>query len=362
MNFRRVKFSLLFLAGLVVSSYAFFVGAQENSTTRNNIFIDSDQDGLSDSEEKLYGTNPKNSDTDGDGYSDGAEIKSGYNPLKPAPGDKIIASADAGSPAKNASPQNASGDNLTRQVAQKVVSITSASDSDDQQITLEQVQNIVDETLNQTLSASDLPLISPDEIKIKKQNYSKLPETEAAKKKKEDFTNYLVAVYYILASNSPEPIHSSDTFSGLVGAITSEITSAIRQQNPDRLSGLSDFGQKALSQLEDVEVPEDMADIHIKTLQFAKYAITLKDFLKSNAADPLSDLAQYSKIEAFLQTLLDFSSQVMDKLNFYGLQMDDALVGKINGLGVEVPQIDAATANNPANSNSDTANNSSTGQ
>lgn len=66
--------------------------------------LDSDQDGLSDAEEKIYGTNiysadtdsdglsdyeevkiyhtdPLNPDTDGDGFTDGQEIKSGYNPL-----------------------------------------------------------------------------------------------------------------------------------------------------------------------------------------------------------------------------------------------------------------------------------------
>jgi hypothetical protein len=42
--------------------------------------LDSDNDGLTDAEEKIYGTNPLNPDTDGDGYLDGAEVKAGYNP------------------------------------------------------------------------------------------------------------------------------------------------------------------------------------------------------------------------------------------------------------------------------------------
>lgn len=42
---------------------------------------DSDGDGLSDNEEILYGTDPKNPDTDGDGYSDGEEVKNGHDPL-----------------------------------------------------------------------------------------------------------------------------------------------------------------------------------------------------------------------------------------------------------------------------------------
>ncbi|MFA4941751.1 MAG: hypothetical protein WC582_04145 [Patescibacteria group bacterium] len=43
--------------------------------------IDTDSDGLFDREEtKVYKTNPLLVDTDGDGYSDGDEVKNGYNP------------------------------------------------------------------------------------------------------------------------------------------------------------------------------------------------------------------------------------------------------------------------------------------
>lgn len=43
---------------------------------------DSDGDGLSDIEERNYGTNPNSKDTDGDGYGDGEEIENGYSPLR----------------------------------------------------------------------------------------------------------------------------------------------------------------------------------------------------------------------------------------------------------------------------------------
>lgn len=45
--------------------------------------VDSDADGLTDSEEKIVGTDPNKADTDGDSYSDLAELKSGYDPLVP---------------------------------------------------------------------------------------------------------------------------------------------------------------------------------------------------------------------------------------------------------------------------------------
>lgn len=42
---------------------------------------DSDHDGISDDDEKVFGTDPQNPDSDGDGFLDGAEVKEGYNPL-----------------------------------------------------------------------------------------------------------------------------------------------------------------------------------------------------------------------------------------------------------------------------------------
>ena len=43
--------------------------------------VDTDADGLMDSEEAALGTNPNNPDTDGEGLSDGAEVNAGTNPL-----------------------------------------------------------------------------------------------------------------------------------------------------------------------------------------------------------------------------------------------------------------------------------------
>ncbi|MDP2631115.1 MAG: hypothetical protein Q8P56_06970 [Candidatus Uhrbacteria bacterium] len=44
--------------------------------------VDTDQDGLTDVEERLYSTDPAKSDTDADGFSDGNELKNQYDPLK----------------------------------------------------------------------------------------------------------------------------------------------------------------------------------------------------------------------------------------------------------------------------------------
>ena len=77
-----------------------------NSGINENVFLDSDKDGLTDAEEaslgtdadstdtdgdglfdyeevKTYHTDPLNPDTDGDGYLDGEEVQGGYNPNGP---------------------------------------------------------------------------------------------------------------------------------------------------------------------------------------------------------------------------------------------------------------------------------------
>lgn len=57
---------------------------------RDASVIDSDNDGLSDWEESIYGTDPKNPDSDSDSYLDGEEIISGRDPLKKGPNDILI--------------------------------------------------------------------------------------------------------------------------------------------------------------------------------------------------------------------------------------------------------------------------------
>lgn len=58
--------------------------SEELSYSTNVFKADTDGDGLNDlAELKIYRIDPKNPDTDGDGHNDGAEVKSGFNPNGP---------------------------------------------------------------------------------------------------------------------------------------------------------------------------------------------------------------------------------------------------------------------------------------
>ncbi len=56
--------------------------AEEEEEEEDIADVDSDNDGLLDSDEiNIYNTDPNKADTDSDGYSDGQEVESGYDPL-----------------------------------------------------------------------------------------------------------------------------------------------------------------------------------------------------------------------------------------------------------------------------------------
>ncbi len=101
-KFNLIVVVLVLLIGISIGGYLVLeskvVSTQEgNIQTGNNaqetalaMNEDSDQDGLEDWQEILFGTDKNNPDTDGDGYLDGEEILSHHDPLKPAPNDKVI--------------------------------------------------------------------------------------------------------------------------------------------------------------------------------------------------------------------------------------------------------------------------------
>lgn len=357
MKSKVVKLHLLIFASLVVLSFAFFSFAQENADSNKNIFLDSDQDGLSDEEEKAYGTDPRVADTDHDGYSDGAEIKGGYNPLIPAPGDRIMENNDAAL----APSDSETNKNLTKEVAQKISDLT--KDPEKKNITMEDIQGLVDESLNTSLSEEDLPEITLDDIKIKKQNYSKLPKETADAKRKEDFSKYIAAVYYVLSSNSPKPVTSFDDVSSIVKSISADIISAVSSGSAKKVEKISQDAEKTFDQLKDIEVPEELADTHIKALRFIKYSVSMKDYVNINYEDPLTYMTNLAKMNALVVALMDFYDDIETAMIKYGLQYD-ALKSDLQSLGVpdlESTESDAKTDSPDGNSN-ETQSNASASQ
>jgi hypothetical protein len=341
MKLKNINAAFLILSGLLFSSLAFFAVAQVNSSGTKNVFLDSDQDGLTDEEEKLYGTDMHGRDTDGDGYSDGAEVKSGYDPLRPAPGDKLnlLVQKEKEKQAKTlTSSADDREDNLTKKVAQKISSLTEKASSEGENIDISMIETLVNEALNEENETGEEPLaVSKSELKIKKQNYSGYSEKKANEKRKEDLENYLIAVYYIFSSNSPKPITSATDMSSIIKGLSSTMISAISNRDSSALEEISQSGEKIFSQIKEVEVPEELVDMDIQALTFAKEVIAIKDNLKPSTDDPLGDIAKLSKIQSLMSALVDFYGQLEKKMNEYGIVYDDEMKNKIENYGVFAP-------------------------
>lgn len=348
MKIKNISLSFFVLASLIVLSFAFYVRAENTSGAAKSVFLDSDQDGLSDSEEKVYGTDSHNPDTDSDGYSDGAEVRSGYDPLKKAPGDKLsgFAGTRAMAPGANNSADPASavlGDsakkNLTNDIAERVTDLATKSATDNKQISLDDVQALVDQSLTPAVvSVDDFPEVSRAELKIKVQNYGNLSAEKATAKKKEDFTNYIVAVTYIFSSNSSKPITSLTDAAGMISSIVTTITAAISSQNPAALNDIMTSQKKIVEQLKAMEVPEDLVEIHIKALRFALYSQQLVDLIQPKADDPMGSIANLSKIEGFMTVFSDFATEAESKISEYGLTYDETVRKKLESYGIEAPK------------------------
>lgn len=67
------------------------LNAIKNSDSVAQNSADSDNDGLTDSEEAIFNSDPKNPDTDGDGFNDGAEVMSGFSPTIKGAAGAILA-------------------------------------------------------------------------------------------------------------------------------------------------------------------------------------------------------------------------------------------------------------------------------
>ncbi len=324
---QNLRLTLVIFLSLIVFSFTWITLAKDKTSDAKNIFIDTDQDGLSDEEEKAYGTDPHKADTDGDGYNDGAEIKSGYDPLKPAPGDKLVShkkdslKKEKGSDknTKQENENNSNGENLTEEISNKLVALLENPDPDKESITLDDLNSLIEETINPKINYDDLPEIDEKEIKIKKTNCKKLDQEKCKEKKKRDNLEYLTAISYILINNSPKQITSQKDISNFSKEILMQISSFSDSFDDSYFRNFIKIGEKTLKEVEKLEVPEDMLDIHVKGLKILKYGINLKNEPRSNKNDPLATIVSLSKVQGFISLLINFSNDIEIKLEKIGI-------------------------------------------
>lgn len=280
-----------------------------------NIFVDSDGDGLSNEEERLYKTDPENIDTDGDSYSDGVEVTSGYDPLKPAPGDKLFASA--GGSDQSMSAQNPNGDNLTEGLSQQIASVINQKSANGEEVTLEELDVKVNELLSGKGTEVVLPPVDVKGLKVKNPISDDLSENERKEKEREQATKYLTAMAYIFANNTPQQFSTESELGNTLTALSGQVLSSLSGNNKEIITTLANNGRETIRQAKDVEVPDHMLPLHIKALQLAQYAISLEEEIKNSTGDPLAQISDMVKIQSLVSASIGYVIEVEEAMKKY---------------------------------------------
>lgn len=312
----------LFVFGLyiILVMTSFFWWSSFQVARGENIFVDSDQDGLSNEEERLYKTDPNKRDTDGDGYSDGVEVASGYDPLKPAPGDRLFTLPDASSTqAATQDGQAKKSENLTATLSNEISSVIADKGASQQDISLDELDSRVQEVLSGKGTEVALPTIKLDGLKIKKAPSSKLSDTDRKAAERDDAIKYLTAMSYIIAHNSPESFSTPDEFNNVFSTLSTGVVSSLSTGDSSLIKKLAENGQAILDETKDIEVPEAMLPIHIKGLQLATYAVSLQDQVQTNTGDPIGDLSGLMKVQSLLNATLSYGTEIQSKMQEYGI-------------------------------------------
>ena len=303
-------YTFVVAAVLVVASLSFFSSAEDRGEMQKSVFEDFDGDGLSNSEEESFGTDINNRDSDGDGYSDGVEIESGYDPLIPAPGDRIV-QKEAGIEIDTSIIDDK---NLTQKLSKELVEyIGDAKESGKEEISTEDLSELVSASIEKAISFEDIE-IDVSEFNIKEQDYNKLSEKKRTVKEKEEIIEYFTAVSYVFMTNFPEGF-----FDNPVEEFAAEILQSSKNFSTDFSTG-SDFFEElaehaiaAEEEMNNIEVPESLVEIHFQGLYILRYIKTIyagKEY-ENVEEDAMSMMVTLTKV----QGLLDLTNNFIENVN-----------------------------------------------
>ena len=309
-------FSFIIFAILIVGTFSFFTFADDTTTT---LFEDADRDGISNIEEESLGTDPKNADTDGDGYSDGVELESGYNPLIAAPGDKITQTDVL--PTIN--PIDIPTTNVTAKISEDVVDfLADAQEAGKTDIAPEELTAAVEKSVEEEVTFVEMPTVSIDEINVKKQEYDNLSDEAYSEQMREDAITYFTEVSYIFISNFPDGFFetASDEF---IDEIMQHVTSF--GSNLTDYAFFEDMAKNAISaesQLDAVDVPEDLVGIHKEGLELLRGATALYEAgdYKTAGTDIAPVIASLAQMQGLILSAMDFQDHIEQKIQEYDLE------------------------------------------
>lgn len=342
MKRNKIKIIATGIVTLAVFFWTLFAVAENKNG--NSLFLDSDQDGLTDQEEQMIGTDPQKADTDGDGYSDGKELVSGYNPLKAAPGDQIVAGTDLSSsqnsPSKllslddsnltndilvnfSSDPENP---NLTNEMIGQLMSLTKekAEDSEDflsnPNFSADDLSMIAQKALQSTDIVKELPVIRDDEVKLLPPIDEKgLKPEEIKEKQKKEVEKYLASLAFVFASNAPFTVDKPENLTPNLEKEQENILTALTTGDKSKIDDYAQKARSGIDQIKKIEVPYVLKDLHKSALQLAIYTLDMKDKAAIDPSDPLKSLSAFSSLQIVAQSAMKLGQEMQTIAEEYGI-------------------------------------------
>jgi len=319
------KFILIFLSLSVVIAGAFILFGNEpkkgnlsfertgeaSRLVKSAAVKDSDNDGLKDWEESLWGTDPENPDTDGDGTNDGEEPSLGRNPLKKGPDDKLD---DIPNDANLKSSKNSSTKTL-----ESLPESDTLTDALSKELFLEYIslKNSGDfaEGDEEKLVSSLISKVSPE---ISFDRYT-LQDILIVPNSKEAANEYLegisgVIFKYMLgedAKNEPGIIASVVQSGGKEGVV--------------ELDPIINLYTNATGELVSVKTPSGISEPHVRLINSTSGIAEALTEMKSMETDPVLGLFSLQKYTAYWQEINAATDDIMTYLQNVGAISPDAI-------------------------------------
>ncbi len=314
---KEIRQGVLMIVPALFLAYFAAAVAQNHKESSLSLQLDFDQDGLSNKEEELYGTDPDNPDTDGDGFSDGVEVANGYDPLiHKDRGDRLMG-LDTTQPVTSDNVNFSR--HLTSELRTRVAGI--AFDvATGKEVTLDDVNKEMQSFVDRAVSEDEVPTVDVNTLRIKRQEYADLSADERKRRVSQDVQDYAAAIGYIFALarqsagfTSPADVLTADGADVVVNEALLQAEMLADDYTADTpFTQMLNASEKVVREMQELEIPEVVVPLHIEGLQIALMTNDLaKDAREIDlAADPAAAAVVYSRAAALTALGASFSEKV----------------------------------------------------